>query len=163
MALSGLHWEVLGLKRNGGFEVAKSISGEEDIPGWATGLGTGLDGVVVALDVCPADLVWQCQEEQNEIWLISINSQVRTPQSQTRSDKWQGFKLGRIAWELIRMHVRQESNKNKNLTSCYFSSKFEQVQTWREWMTAVTQMIKEIELLSTLALVCSDLGAWKQC
>jgi len=67
MALSGLHWEVLGLKRNGGFEVAKSKSGEEDIPGWATGLGTGLDGVGVALDVCPVDLVWQCQEEQNEI------------------------------------------------------------------------------------------------
>lgn len=54
-------------KRNGGFEKVQCKSGETDIPGWVTGLATGLDGVGVAFNVCPADLVWQCQEEQNEI------------------------------------------------------------------------------------------------
>lgn len=34
-----------------------------NIPGWATGLAAGLDGVGVALDECPADFVWQFQEE----------------------------------------------------------------------------------------------------
>lgn len=34
---------------------------------WVTELATGLDGVGGALVECPAELVWQCQEEQNEI------------------------------------------------------------------------------------------------
>ena len=45
--------------------------GKADIPGWVTGLATGLVGAAFAFDVCPADLVWQCQEEMRSDSLVS--------------------------------------------------------------------------------------------
>jgi len=55
-------------KRNGGLSISQyKKCGELDIPSWVTELATGLDGVGGALVECPAELVWQCQEEQNEI------------------------------------------------------------------------------------------------
>ena len=68
----------------------KRKRGEADIPGWVTWLATGLDGVGVALDVWPADLFWQCQEEENEIWLISIKqpSQKKSELVKEMFQKW---------------------------------------------------------------------------
>ena len=74
------------------WELKKCNRGEADIPGWVTWLATGLDGVGVALDVWPADLFWQCQEERNEIWLISIKqpSQKKCKVVKEVFQKWMG-------------------------------------------------------------------------